>query len=292
MSISSNKPIKTVMAGKRLDLFKIIASICFALPALMSLIRTGWTSETGSLAPIVLILGGWTVWHSMGQQKHTSTPQQGRLIFWAPLMVVIISLYSFAQAIEMVPLSALAAWLGLIICLYAWYGFNMIRKCTLPISLTALAIPLPYTLSANATHWLQHQTASLALHLSDLLGLDVAGNGNDILVKGYLLKIADACAGASSMLSLIAIGILYAYWFRSKGMIRTFSTIIVAVPIAFCANILRVVGLIAIISLSGTSILDTILHPLAGLLSFTLALFMLIMWSSIVGLASKTAVLT
>ena len=290
MSISSNEPIRTFVARRRLDLFKSIVSLCFVLPALISLIRTGWTSETGSLAPIVLVLGGWTVLHSVRQYKHLSEERPGSLVSWAFLMVVTIGLYSFAQAIEMVALSAFTAWFGLIICLYAWYGLEIIRKCALPILLTALAIPLPYTLSANATHWLQGNTSKLAVKLSDFLGLDVAGNGHNILVEGYLLRVEDACAGATSMLSLIAIGVLFAYWFRSKGLLRTVSTIIMAAPIAFCANVLRVVGLMAIISFNGASILDTILHPLAGLISFALALIMLILWSSIISLTSKGAV--
>ena len=225
------------------------------------------------------MLGGWTVWNTAKSHAHTLKPSSHPIVIWSLAMTFILPLYLFGQAIDMLSLTALTGWAGLICCIYVWYGADILKQCALPIGLTALAVPLPYSLSAGATTWLRDTTSSLALHLADALTLDVAGNGQSILVGPYVLKVEDACAGATSMLSLVAIGVLYAYWFRSGGAVRTSLTIAAAVPIAFIANVLRVAVLLAIISFFGVSILDGILHPLAGLISFSLSLMMLVLWS-------------
>lgn len=261
------------------SIFRLVCCATFIAPALISLVQRGWSGEAGSLAPVVLMLGGWTVWNRARYETDRLKPSSNSFSIWFMAMLIIVPVYLFGQAIDMITLTALAGWAGLVCCIYVWYGSAILKKCALPIGLTALAVPLPYSLSAGATGWLRDTTSYFAIKLADSLMLDVAGNGQKILVGPYVLKVEDACAGATSMLSLIAIGILYAYWFRSGGAMRTTLTVIAAIPIAFIANVLRVAVLLGIISLFGVSVLDGILHPLAGLLSFSLSMIMLILWS-------------
>lgn len=263
-----------------LVVYRSIVLLLFSLPALLALISQGWRGETGSLAPIVLFLGGWTVYQT-AQQNSSNHTKGGSLLVWLLSMIVILPLYWFSQAIEMVALMALSAWLGLVACLYVWCGARTLMKSVLPICLTGLAIPMPYTLSSSSTAWLRKVTSEFAVKIGDLIGLDVALGPEVIFLGPYSLSVENACAGTTSMLSLISIGILYAYWFRANGKIKTTLTVFMAIPIAFASNLLRVVLLLIFVNVFGVEILGTVIHPASGIISFSISILFLLIWSKL-----------
>jgi len=268
--------------------FRLFYVILFALPALFALVTQGWGGEAGSLSPIVLLLGTWTVWYTASELSQESPEQMGSLVVWGLLIIPVLGIYVFAQAIEMVFLMALAAWAGLVVTFYAWFGLRTLIKCTLPILLTGLAIPLPYSLSVTSNAWLRDFTSHWAVQLADMLGLDVARGAEVIVLGPYVMSVENACAGATSMMSLVAIGVLYAYWMRNSGKVQTLGILLAAIPIAFAANILRVVCLLFLIKFAGVNILDTALHPMSGLISFILSMALLIAWSGILEKFTRT----
>lgn len=263
------------------QVFRATCAGLFALPALIALVSQGWRGEAGSLSPIVLLLGGWTVWKTAEALSKRNQINPGSTSIWLVIMLPVVAAYAFAQAVEMVFLMALAAWVGLVLTFYAWFGALALRKCTLPIALTALAVPLPYTLSLAANNWLRDFTSYWAVQVSGLLNLDVAQGAGVIIIGPYVMMVENACAGATSMLSLVAIGILYAYWMRRGGPVQTIGILLAAVPIAFAANILRVVFLLILVHLFGVSVLDTFFHPLSGLISFVFSMGLLLTWSKL-----------
>jgi len=266
--------------------FRATCAGLFALPALIALVSQGWRGEAGSLSPIVLLLGGWTVWQTADVLSKRNETTPGSTAIWLVIMLPVVGAYVFAQAVEMVFMMALSAWVGLVLTFYAWFGALALRKCTLPITLTALAVPLPYTLSLAANNSLRDFTSYWAVQASSLLNLDVAQGAGVIIIGPYVMMVENACAGATSMLSLIAIGILYAYWMRCSGPGQTIGILLAAVPIAFAANILRVVFLLILVHLFDVSVLNTFFHPLSGLISFVFSMGLLLTWSKLLYLVN------
>lgn len=281
--------LNTAIKQTELDLeliFRIFCAGLFALPALVALISQGWRGEAGSLSPIVLLLGGWTVWQTAGELSRRNQTNPGSIVIWFLFFVPTVLAYAFAQAVEIVFMMALASWFGLVLTFYVWFGPLALKKCLLPIGLTALAVPLPYTLSLAANTELRDFTSHWAVRIANVFNLDVAEGAGAIIIGPYVMMVENACAGATSMLSLVAIGILYAYWMRRGGRVQTLGILFAAAPIAFAANVLRVVFLLFLVHLFGVSILDTFFHPLSGLISFALSMGLLVAWSKILSALS------
>jgi len=117
-----------------------------------------------------------------------------------------------------------------------------------------------------------------AVQLAATLGMNVAVASDGIIIDQYKLAVENACAGMSSTLSLVAICLLFAYWVRGASPKTALGLAAIAIPIALTTNVLRVVLLLLLVSHFGSSILDTLVHPLSGLISFGVAAILL--WSS------------
>ncbi|RIV90328.1 exosortase/archaeosortase family protein [Aurantiacibacter xanthus] len=242
----------------------------YCLPALVALSQKDWNTEAGSLTPLILLLGLWTT---------VQTIENNRPLFGAgPLRPVLGALvavslgYLFASAIGVVLLMAVCAWAGCVLALWAWRGGAIVWACRFPLAFLGLAVPLPYSLSTMMTERLRAQMAASAVELADRLGLDVAYDRTSIFVNQFRLALEAACAGTSSTITLVAFVLLFTYWYRGRDWRRTLLCVALAVPIAWGANILRVVVLIVAVDRFGAPVLDTLIHPVAGLLSFSIAL--------------------
>jgi|GEM_PF-2588783 len=258
-----------------LTVWRCISALIFLAPALLALVRESWTTEAGSMAPIVILLGVWTIYNALRTRPGGQVETSGSLGIWIALMVPILCVYVFAQAIQMTALMAMAAWCGMVATLYGWFGGAAIRRCAVPLLFTALCVPLPYALSVTLNAKLRNWTSEQAVRLADTFGLDAAIGQGDVIMGPYVLAVENACAGTSTTLSLVAIGVLYAYWMRKAGPVTVLGVIALAVPIALVANIFRVVGLLGLVSAFGASVLDTVIHPLSGVLSFGIAAVLL-----------------
>lgn len=267
-------------AATRRALFLGLCMVVFLAPALISLVQGAWQTESGSLAPIVLALGGWTLWHSVLNNREATRP--GSLLPWAIAMIVAGAIGSVASAIQMSALSGFAAWLGGVATFYALYGSECTKRCAFPLLFLALVIPAPYALTMRLNADLRSWLADWAIAASHAMGFNVAGEHGAIIVEQYVLAVENACAGANSTLSLVAIGLLYAYWVMRAGWTKMAVIMLAAVPIALVANVARVVFLIVLVAGFGSSILDSAIHPVSGVVSFSIALALLTGLSRIV----------
>ncbi|MEN7538048.1 exosortase/archaeosortase family protein [Aurantiacibacter flavus] len=242
----------------------------YCLPALVALSQRDWNTEAGSLTPLILLLGLWTTAQTIEQHKALIAPGP-----FGPALggLVAVSLgYVLASAIGFVLAMALCAWAGCVLALWAWRGGAMVWACRFPLAFLGLAVPLPYSLSTIMTERLRAGIAGAAVELADAWGLDVAYDRTSIFVNQFRLALEAACAGTSSTITLVAFVLLFTYWYRGRDWRRTVLCVALAVPIAWGANILRVVVLIVAVDRFGAPVLDTVVHPVAGLLSFSIAL--------------------
>jgi exosortase len=262
-----------------------VAFAVFAAPAAVDLIRTTWRSEAGSLAPIVLALGGYTLWRDYSRARGSAQP--GKAVVWLPALALASLLLIFGSAISMASLGALAAWMAGVAVLYALCGWDVVRRCAFPLIFLAMVVPLPYTLSMTASAGLRSFVAEWAVALAAWLGMDVALDPGVVIVGPYELAIVNACAGANSTLTLVSLSVLYAYWIRTRSVARAWMAGLLAVPTAMAANIGRVVALMALVRWQGSAILDTAIHPLSGFISFSLAAFLLFWIDRAAGLFAR-----
>ena len=139
-----------------------------------------------------------------------------------------------------------------------------------PLVFLAFALPLPLSLTEGIVWQLrQIATAGAAWGLPKL-GIPIFVEGTTLHMAQGALQVADACSGFSTLYAAAAMAFLMAYMTRSAT--RRILLLVVAAPLAIAANILRVILLVALVVWQGQEILDTIVHPLSGMLTFALAL--------------------
>lgn len=268
-----------------MDIYILSGLALWCLPAIVALASQSWQTETGSLSPVVMGLGLWTLWQTL----RTSTIARNHAPTPLALIAVILVLpfHLFGAVMDMAPLLGLTAWAGTCVAFLASQGWARTKEAAFALLFIGLIIPLPYSLSLPFTLRLREGIADWATDLASFVGMDVALDRDTIIIGGYELAVDTACSGLNSTLSLAAIGLLYAYWSRDHGWRRMAIIGILSIPIALAANILRVIVLMGLVSWTGLNVLSSHLHPLAGIVSFTGAMLMLWISDQLWGLIAR-----
>lgn len=253
-------------------LLSACALFLWSLPAFWSLTQQTWRTEAGSLAPLVLALGFWSLFEC--HKRHRHLIEWGKLHLSIAAIGIVMPVYLFASAIDMVSVMALCVWVAGVGTFYFLNGAAVTRACAFPLAFLGLVIPLPYSLSLSGNVILRDFIAKAASDLGRVFQMETAVDNHYLFVDQYKLAIDTACAGVNSTMSLIAIGLLFAHWMQSAGWRGYLLAVVISVPIALMANILRIMALLIMVKFLGPGLLDTAIHPLSGILSFTFALAM------------------
>ena len=149
-------------------------------------------------------------------------------------------------------------------------GVERTRAIAFPLALLTLALPIPLAFTDPIHMALRRLVTSAMASMLPLVGISVFAEGTTILMPAGALEIADACSGFTTLYASGAVALLTAYTTTSAG--RRVLVLAAALPLAIAANLLRVALLAVLVTWRGHAILDTVVHPLSGLMTFALAL--------------------
>jgi exosortase len=105
-----------------------------------------------------------------------------------------------------------------------------------------------------------------------------------VSVGQYQLLVADACAGLNSMFTLEALGLLYMNLMRYTNAARNVTLAILVIPIAFAANIIRVMILVLVTYHFGDEAGQGFVHGFAGMILFLAGLTLMLLTDRLLGL--------
>ena len=146
-------------------------------------------------------------------------------------------------------------------------GWPLLRPLGLPLFFLTLAVPPPGFLLQQVLFRLKLFVTELAITILHAAGATVVAEGNTILVPGYTLFVADACSGLTSIVTLLPLACVVAY-FLSHGVWRRVVVVASVVPLAIAANVGRVVATVAMVSRLGTDAAQGLLHESFGLATY------------------------
>lgn len=165
---------------------------------------------------------------------------------------------------------------------FAYYtlGSDNFKKVWFSFFFLLFMIPIPSIIYYAATLPMQLFATKVTVVLLKVIGVPVARSGNIIALPNYMLEVVEACSGLRSLMTLLALGALYAYT-RMPGKVLPIILFIATVPIAIATNIFRIfttaVGAYAI----SKELAEDFLHELSGLLVFVTALIMMLILGAI-----------
>jgi exosortase len=155
-------------------------------------------------------------------------------------------------------------------------GREIFRILAFPIGFLLLMIPLPQSLVNVVAFPLQLQAADWAVRIISALGVPALREGNVIHLPDTALFVAEACSGLRSLMALITLGVVFAYFYR-KSWIERAVIVLSAIPIAIVVNALRVALTGVLAYHYGRDAGAGALHEFQGLITFAAAWVLLLL---------------
>ena len=168
-------------------------------------------------------------------------------------------------------------------------GWPALRAFWFPIVFVAFMVPLPGFFVDALTGPLKQHVSVIAEQILYAAGYPIARNGVMLTIGQYQLLVADACSGLNSMFSLSALGVLFMYVTARTSVLHNAIILASILPIAFAANIVRVVVLILITYHFGDAAGQGFLHGFAGIVLLLVALIVFILLDAILARVIKPA---
>jgi exosortase len=119
---------------------------------------------------------------------------------------------------------------------------------------------------------LKHWISVIVVELLYNVGYPISRNGVVLTIGQYQMLVADACSGLHSMYSLSALGTLFMYIMRRPSRSHNIIMLVSILPIAFLANMVRVIALVLITYHLGDEAGQGFLHGAAGMVLMLVAL--------------------
>ena len=151
-----------------------------------------------------------------------------------------------------------------------WYlfGGRMARGTWFAFFFLCFMIPVPYVVYYTVTFPMQVTATKITVSTLNLIGMAVVQQGNIIhIAGGYSFEVAEACSGMRSLVALLALGAIYAYW-SQKRVISQLILFAATVPIAVLANVIRVLVTTLLASTVTLEVTQEPLHTIMGLSVF------------------------
>ncbi len=158
---------------------------------------------------------------------------------------------------------------------YAAGGLRLLRPLAVPLAFLALMVPPPGLVKYQILLQLKLLVTHVSVFLLRLGGEPVLAEGNKILIPGHTLFIADACSGLTSIVTMLPLACIVAY-FLTSGIWRRALVVASVVPLAMVANIVRVVVTVLLVPVLGPEAAQGSLHESFGLATYVVGTFALV----------------
>jgi len=172
----------------------------------------------------------------------------------------------FLQRVSLVLLLFGLVWLG---CGTAWA-----RLCLFPVAFLLFAVPVPYVLYYSLSFPLQQLAARAAALGLGAVGIPAVRVGNTIDLPNASLEVAEACSGLRSLVSLLALGALFARFGQDRPA-RRWLLFLATIPVAILGNAIQVFATGIGVFSGGARWAEGGIHETMGLVTFAFGIAML-----------------
>lgn len=234
---------------------------------------TIWQTDDHAHGAIVLAVVLWLFWQRRQEILAVEAYPAPR-VGW-PLFILGLVVYAFGRGLDISILeigSQILVLAGGFLIVQGWRGW---RTAWFPALYLVFMIPLPGIVVDAVTAPLKNWISVIVENLLYGVGYPIARNGVVLSVGQYQLLVADACSGLHSMFSLMALGVLFMYIVGRKSWLHNGIMLTTILPIAFVANIVRVMVLVLVTYHFGDEAGQGFLHGAAGMVLMIVALLFL-----------------
>jgi exosortase len=282
-----------------------IALVLVYFTVLLKLGSDWWNDENYSHGLLIPFIIAYILWH---ERERFSGSQTRPSAFWGTIgvLVSLMALWAGVAGAELFVQRISLVLMVTSIVVYFW-GFQLLRLVAVPLSLLILSIPIPQIVFNRIAFPLQLFASRCAVGAMSFFNIPVLRQGNIIELmplgssEPKRLAVVEACSGIRSLMTLVTLAVLYAYFtklkvaqtsvcdaptraeksqtevratddklkfvghfFKSFTFWRSLTLVLAAVPIAILTNALRVSGTGVLAHYYGTRVADGFFHTFSG----------------------------
>jgi len=268
---------------KKISLYEwlpvVAGLLALYVPTFHNLATGVWNDDEYAHGPIILAVILWLIWDK--RQLLLVTPERTAPIPGIALLVFGLLLYILGRSQNIIVLDVGSLFFVLAGLLVAMRGWSVAFKLSFVLLFISYLVPLPGIFVDAVTGPLKNYVSWFAENILYAAGYPIARTGVVLTIGQYQLLVADACSGLNSMFSLSAIGLLYLYITRYKSWLHNGLILASLLPIAFCANIVRVMVLILVTYHFGDAAGQGFVHKFSGMVLFVVALLILLTFDAL-----------
>lgn len=257
-----------------------LVALAVAAPTLYRLGVQVWSKEVGAHGPIVLATGAWLLWRRIPAMSAEGT--SGNVFATIAIALASLAVYIFGRAYDLLSLEAAGLYGFGLAVLYDRFGLRTMLRNWFPIFYLGLLLPIPGWALDEFTAPLKLLVTTLSAAVVLPFGIPLVQEGVTMTVGPYQLLVEDACSGLNSLIGLVAITMFYIYLLRNAGWRYSLFLVMLIIPIAVLANVIRIVILILLTYFFGDAVGQGFLHVTAGLFLFALSLLLMFLIDSVV----------
>jgi exosortase len=247
-------------------------------PILLHLLGQWWQDPNFSHGFFVPLFSAFVVWQERDRLRRLplQASWSGLPILALALCVLIVG--QMGAELFLSRLSLLLAMAGLIVLFLGW---NFFRATFFPWAFLLLMIPIPAIIFSQITFPLQLLASRVAAETLPLFGVPILREGNVIHLPSMALEVAEACSGVRSLMSLVALAIIYGYLMEKRLWLRWLLAM-ASVPIAVVANSVRIIGTGLLVQYWDPDKAEGYFHASWGWIIFVISLLLLYAFHSLI----------
>ncbi len=262
----------------------VLGLLVLYVPSYWTLAHGLWNDDDYAHGPIVLVVSLFLIWQQRAVFLADSAKPSGTeaAIGWTLLVVGLLA-YALGRSQDIL-LFEIGSQIPVILgALLITLGTKAARALWFALFFLIFIVPLPGFIVDAATGPLKQYISVIAEQVLYAAGYPIGRTGVTLTVGQYQLLVADACSGLHSMFSLSAMGLLYLYLMERTSVARNLIIMAAILPIAFAANIVRVMVLILVTYHMGDEAGQGFLHGFAGIMLFVIGLLFLFVLDWVLG---------
>ena len=257
---------------KKQDFIKLatllILVIAAYIPTFAWMIQRWTVADTyyshGFLVPLVSAFLIWSM-RSKLSALEIKPISLGWVFFLSALLVHLVA--TFFRVSFVSGFSLIVVLMSMVLMLL---GKGYLKKLLFPILFLGFMVPLPMVVIANLSFRLKLFAAQISTFIINRLGVPAIREGSVIRTMHSTLMVEDPCSGIRSLVALIALGALMAY-FSNISKSRKTILFLSSIPIAISTNIIRIISLSLVSEIYGEKYATGLFHDTMGILVFVFA---------------------
>ena len=273
-SVLDTRPPEKAVAW--LEWLPVLAGIlALYVPTFYAASTTFWQSDENAHGPIILAVIVWLIWQKRAVLDSVPThrlPVPGITLLVCGLLLYVLGR---SQSISLFEIGSLTPVIAGV--LLAMRGPGALRTLWFPLFFVAFMLPLPGFFVDAFTGPLKQYISEIVEQVLYSAGYPIARTGVMLTIGQYQMLVADACSGLNTMFSLSALGLLFMYLTARASVLHNFIMLAGILPIAFVANIVRVLVLMLVTYHFGDEAGQGYLHGAAGIVLLMSALSVLLL---------------